>query len=110
MEVKQIENQYFKRFCKIIEEYHSGAVERCSATMKDASYDNNNKVYVYTYAEPDMMILKLDEFSELLAENRENQGYKKRTMTAVDVVCIDSDNNWYLIEFKNQKLSDAKTV
>lgn len=108
MKVKQIENKYFKKFCQIIEEYYSGAVEKCSTTMKDASYDDDNKVYVYTYAEPDMIILKLDEFSELLAANRENQGYKKRTLPAVDAVCIDSKNNWYLIEFKNQKFSNAK--
>lgn len=108
---KQIDNKYYKKLCEVFEEYYSGAVELCSTTMKEASLDDrdkNSKVYVYNYENYDMKILKLDEFSELIADKRKNSGHKKLTVPAVDAVCVDSENNWYLIEFKNQNFRDAK--
>lgn len=109
--MKQIDNEYHEKLCEVLEKYYGGAVEKCSATMKEASLDDSNKedkVYVYNYDDYDMEVLKLDEFSELLAKKRKNSGHKKLTIPAVDAVCIDSENNWYLIEFKNQKLNNAK--
>lgn len=105
MKPKQIENEYYEKLCEVFERYHSGAVEKCSATMKETSYDSKGKIYVYDYDGYDMTILKLDDFSELLAEKRKNQGHKKRTLPAADAICIDSKNNWYLIEFKNSEFS-----
>ncbi|MDE6540212.1 MAG: hypothetical protein K2K66_08470 [Ruminococcus sp.] len=105
--MKQIDNEYYKKFCKVLETYSSGAVKKCSATMKDASFDDNNKMYVYWDYENnsdydiDMTILKLDEFSKIYNS--------KNTPNAVDAVCIDHENNWYLIEFKNQKFDNAKS-
>lgn len=104
---KQIDNEYYRRFCEVLEIFHSGAVKQCSATMKEASFDDNNKMYVYQDYENncdydiDMTVLKLDEFSKIY--NLRN------TPNAVDAVCIDCENNWYLIEFKNQKFDNAKS-
>lgn len=105
MTPKQIDNKYHKKLSEVFEEYYSGAVELCSATMKDASLDDSDKdnnVYVYNYENYDMKILKLDEFSKMIKNTRTKQGYQPYIPSAVDAVCIDSENNWYLIEFKNQ--------
>lgn len=104
MKLKRIENKYYKKFCEVLETYYSGAVEKCSATMKEASLDDSNKknyVYVYNYDDYDMEVLKLDEFSKLY--NPDN------SPSAVDAICIDSENNWYLIEFKNSEFK-GKTL
>lgn len=104
--MKQIDNKHHKKLCEVFEKYCSGAVELCSATMKDASLDDsnkNNKVYVYNYENYDMNILKLDEFSKIIKNIRTGQGYQPYIPSAVDAVCIDFENNWYLIEFKNQE-------
>lgn len=104
---KQIDNEYYKKFCEVLETYYSGAVEKCSATMKDASFDDNNKIFVYWDYENkqdydvDMIVLKLDEFSKIYNS--------KNIPNAVDAVCIDHENHWYLIEFKNQKFDNAKS-
>lgn len=104
---KQIDNEYYKKFCSVVESFDSGAVKKCSSTMKEASYDDKNNYYVYFDHENnqdfnvDMTIFKLDDFSEIYNP--------KNIYPAVDAVCIDSKNNWYLIEFKNQKFNDAKS-
>lgn len=104
---KHIDNDYYKKFCEVLEKYCSGAVKKCSATMKEASYDDKNNYYVYFDHENnhdfdiDMKILKLDEFSKIYNP--------KNISSAVDAVCIDHENNWYLIEFKNQKFNDTKS-
>ncbi|MDE5946737.1 MAG: hypothetical protein K2G63_05500, partial [Oscillospiraceae bacterium] len=105
--IKQIKNEHYKKFCEVLEDYHSGAVEKCSATMKEASYDNTNKFYVYRDNENnkdydiDMIVLKLDEFSKIYQPGN--------PPSTVDAICIDDQNNWYLIEFKNQPFSNAKS-
>ena len=100
MNPKQIENKYYKKLCEVFAECYSGAVEKYSTTMKDASLDDNNKYYVYNYDKYDMVALKLDDVSRLFS--KEHLGYAP---SAVDAVCIDSDNNWFLIEFKNSQFS-----
>lgn len=96
MKPKQIDNKYYKKLLEVFESYYSSAVEKCSATMKDASLDDSDKdnnVYVYNYENYDMKILKLDEFSKIIKNTRTMQGYKPYIPSAVDAVCIDSENN-----------------
>ncbi|MBQ8724441.1 MAG: hypothetical protein IJY74_02060 [Oscillospiraceae bacterium] len=119
MKMKTIQNEHYKKLCNVIASY-CGDEEKakgCFAVMKDASYDDENKTSVYEF-EPDMEVLKLDDFSQILgaahhkaikAKYPEERNLQQHTPSAVDAVCIDENNNWYLIEFKNQKI-DSKVL
>ncbi|MCR4889913.1 MAG: hypothetical protein K5979_12155 [Ruminococcus sp.] len=86
--------------------------------MIDASLDTNGNTYVYTDDEYNMQVLKLDEYTEDFDQKRRlkikeyisdlneknNCSYKP---PAVDAVCVNKNNEWFLIEFKNQKLDSA---
>lgn len=116
--MKTIENEHYRKLCDAISSYCGEDKSReCFAAMKEASYDDENKTSVYDF-EPDMEVLKLDDFSQILghahhesikAKYPSESGLQQHTPSAVDAVCIDENNNWYLIEFKNQKI-DSKVL
>ncbi len=118
MKMKTIQNEHYKKLCSAIASYCSEEeAANCFAAMKDASYDDENKTSVYEF-DPDMEVLKLDDFSQILgaahhkaikSKYPDERGLQQHTPSAVDAVCIDENNNWYLIEFKNQKI-DSKVL
>ena len=119
MKTKTIQNEHYAKLCEVINSYCGGAEQAqvCYSTMQDASYDEENRKSVYEF-EPDMKVLKLDDFSHILGAAHHNgikekyaaeNGIQQHTPSAVDAVCIDENNNWYLIEFKNQKI-DSKVL
>ena len=74
-----------------------------------ASYDDKNKVYVYPNTFPiNLDAIKLDSITsyrkELLPEKR--NFYE---LSAVDAICINSQNEWFFIEFKNSNIGDKST-
>lgn len=118
MKMKTIQNEHYKKLCDMICSCCGAEkAKACFSIMKDASYDEDNKKSVYEFA-LDMEVLKLDDFSQILGAAHHNaikgkypkeNGIQQHTPSAVDAVCIDADNNWYLIEFKNQKI-DSKVL
>ncbi len=109
MKMKTIQNEHYKKLCDIICSYCNTAdkAKKCFSTMKDASYDKENKEWVYEFLPDAGNVLKLDDFSEIFAEIHQKKGFLSHQPKAVDAVCIDENNNWYLIEFKNRKLDNA---
>ena len=67
MKMKTIQNEHYKKLCNVIASYcgDEEKAKSCFAVMKDASYDDENKTSVYEF-EPDMEVLKLDDFSQIL--------------------------------------------
>jgi hypothetical protein len=127
MKMKTIQNEHHSKLCDIINTYCGGKFKAggCYSTMKEASKDDNNTVYVYDYDETNPNekiydidnILKLDDFSDIFTKNHhiatkakhpKEKGIVNLKPQAVDAVCIDENNHWYLIEFKNQKLEAAE--
>lgn len=107
MELKKILNDYHLQLCRIVQEFcgEFENAEKCFSSMMDTSYDDATKDYVYN-SMPDMQIIKLDELSKVLNTKREVD----YTPSAVDAVCINSENQWFLIEFKNSSFYKNSSI
>lgn len=109
--MKKITNNYFLKFRNIVEcsMSDSSQFDDCLKDMINASFDDHNKVYVYTDTSHNMEVLKLDEYTKDFQKRRRNEipNLKEHQPSAVDAVCVNKDNEWFLIEFKNQKLDSA---
>lgn len=82
----------------------------CLSDMISASEDDCNHQIVYDYPDINMEVIKLDEYTKDFNNKRRSEmpGLHEHQPSAVDAICINKANEWFLIEFKNQKLSDAK--
>lgn len=106
--MKKITNKYFKKFCDVIQNslIDSSKFNDCLTNMIDASEDDANHQYVYIDESHNMEVLKLDEYTKDFKRKRniENNAIIDHQPKAVDAVCINKKNQWFLIEFKNQPL------
>lgn len=109
--MKKITNEYFINFCNVIkssltdEDYFC----QCLSSMKNASEDIENQIFVYD-GEQDMEVIKLDEYTKDFDKWRHLQLPELKEShkpCAVDAVCINKSNEWFLIEFKNEFLERA---
>lgn len=116
----EIKNDHFLKFCSVVKRsmIEPANFEKCLTNMIDASLDDNRKIYVYADDEYNMQVLKLDEYTKDFEKKRrpivkENISSKREgnncsyQPNAVDAVCVNKSNEWFLIEFKNQKLNVA---
>lgn len=105
--LKKITNDYFNEFkeainicCKDINE------SNFISNMEESSYSNQSKESFYSdkvlKSFINMENIKLDNITEY---RKDMLKLPKKSMftplPAVDAVCIDADNEWYFIEFKN---------
>lgn len=109
--MKKITNEYFSKFCDVIERSltdHS-KFELCLKDMKDASLDDDHRDYVYKDTNCNMVVIKLDEYTKdfIIMRRKEQPEVKDHQPKAVDAVCVNKSNEWFLIEFKNQPLDSA---
>lgn len=107
--MKKITNEFFIKFCDIIRQSltDSSNYKACLSDMVSASEDDSNNEFVYTNDDYNMETIKLDEFTKDfdLKRRLENPQLKvNHKPHAVDAVCVNKDNEWFLIEFKNQPL------
>lgn len=110
--MKKITNENFAKFCDIIQRSLSDQSEyrNCLSNMIKASEDDDNQAYVYNYPEHNMEVIRLDEYTKDFKNKRRKEipGLKDdHQPSAVDAVCVNKDNDWFLIEFKNQSLDEA---
>ncbi len=82
--------------------------DNCRKDMIDASFDDRNEVFVYTDTSHNMEVLKLDEYTKEFEKRRRNEipNLKEHQPSAVDAVCVSKDNEWFLIEFKNEPIKN----
>lgn len=118
--MKKITNDHFLKFCDVVKRSMKDPSKfgDCLTNMIDASLDDSGSVCVYADDKHNMQVLKLDEYTkdfdnkrrpivkEYISSQKEKK-YCSYQPPAVDAVCVNKNNEWFLIEFKNQKLDTA---
>lgn len=110
--MKKITNKYFVRFCEVIKRslVDSANYENCLSDMISASADDTNHKCVYNETKYNMEVIKLDEYTKDFDKKCHLKNPRLKVSHqpyAVDAVCVNKDNEWFLIEFKNQKLKEV---
>ena len=107
---KNITNAHFVKLKDVINSCFGCHLSDASiiSNMKEASLDDSDKSklnYLYDGSIIDMDIIKLDEITEfrkhLLPSKK---GFNK--LCGLDAICINNQNEWFLIEFKNSDIKN----
>ena len=112
--MKKITNPHFQNFKEAVNICCGNPQDDDSilSDMESASYDKdgeNINFYSHEYISDfiNMETIKLDDFSGQLKNMIGLSGqYVFDKLPAVDAVCIDRNNEWFLIEFKNSKIDN----
>lgn len=78
--------------------------------MISASEDDNNHVLVYTDNGHNMQTIKLDEYTKDFNKKRRQEMPELKVdhqPSAIDAVCVNKDNEWFLIEFKDEPIKNV---
>ena len=111
MKHKNITNPHFIKLKEVINlcigSHMNGA--NIISNMQDASLDDKNGVYVYPQVPLfNLDVIKLDEFTKhrihLLSSHA-----NFNELSAVDAICINNNNEWFFIEFKNSAIDNKTT-
>ena len=110
--MKKITNDYFIKFCDVVKRslLDVSKFDDCLSNMVDASKDdsNDNKP-VYDNKKINMEVLKLDEYTKDFNKKRRRELPELKEdhqPLAVDAVCVNKKNEWFLIEFKNEPIKN----
>lgn len=107
---RKIRNEHFKTLCDVIQEvigeYLPSGSEVLS-NMIEASVDDHDdeKIHLYNEQEMNLEIIKPDSLTKHLKNILKKP---VREVPAADALCIDANNEWYIIEFKNSEITTAK--
>jgi len=108
--MKKITNDYFIKLCDVVKRslMDVSKFDDCLSDMITASEDDSNDhKLVYTNDKINMEVLKLDEYTKDFNKKRrcEMPELKENHQpSAVDAVCVNKKNEWFLIEFKNEPI------
>lgn len=109
---KKIKNKFFLEFIEMLRVLLQSDAELVS-DLQQASLDDfqkGKKDYLYN-GPPNMDTVKLDFISKLFLQymksNRKQKNFEQPK--AVDAVCVNNRNEWFLIEFKNQSVCNKNT-
>ncbi len=110
--MKKIPNEHFVKFRDVIKRslFDDSVFDDCFSDMISASEDTHNHIKVYDFPDCNMEAIKLDEYTKDFDQKRRNEMPELRVNHqpfAVDAICINKDNEWFLIEFKNQPYTKA---
>lgn len=107
---KNITNAHFVKLKDVINTCVGSHLNGASiiSNMQNASFDKENSYYVYPSTSPvNMDVIKLDELTE----------YRKyfllpkihfEPLPGVDAICINNQNEWFFIEFKNSNVKNQE--
>ena len=103
---KTIRSKFFVDFCDIFKSLLSLNDTDIISNMCDASLDDSNKeslVYLYDGKYNNMDTVKLDDMTMPFLHYMKNERRLKyfEQPKAVDAICVNQNNEWFLIEFKN---------
>ncbi|MBO5571655.1 MAG: hypothetical protein J5926_02930 [Ruminococcus sp.] len=111
--MKKITNSHFRNFKEAVNNCCGKASEDDTflSDMLEASYSDSAKVSFYSdeFLDPfiNMETIKLDEISKY---RKQMLGLPEKSwfneFPAVDAICIDRNNEWFFIEFKNAKVDN----
>lgn len=110
--MKKIENEYFKKFCDDIKRslFDPSKFDDCLTDIITASEGDTNHVYVSSNNEHNMEIIKFDEYTKDFNNKRRNEITELKDShipSLVDAVCVNKNNEWFLIEFKDEPLKNV---
>ena len=110
--MKKITNDYFVKFCDVIKRslIDPSNYSDCLSDMISASEDDNNHKPVYNNTIMNMEVIKLDEYTKYFNRKRRIEIPELKVdhqPAAVDAVCINKENEWFLIEFKNEPMKNV---
>lgn len=79
-------------------------------TLSDVSEDKQTKELVYKNTRQDMKIIDMDKIAHNIYRIARipDSVKESESLASADAFVVSSDNIWYFIEFKNQKISKAK--
>jgi len=112
--VKKINNSYFQDFKEAVNIScgKQNDDKTIISDMTSASYDSNGEKICFYSSEYvsnfiNMETIKLDDISKYrkhMLGLRDGSFFE--TLPAVDAICIDKNNEWFFIEFKNAKVDN----
>ena len=107
--MKKIQNKHFVKFCDVIKRslIDASKYDDCLSDMISASVDDANHSIVYNDHMFNMEVVKLDEYTRDFNQKRRIEMPELKvdhTPAAVDAICINKENEWFLIEFKNEPI------
>ena len=111
--VCKINNSCFSNFCSMITDLLN--IQTVRSDLIEASKDDSNgkAVYLYNDSRLNMECIEPDKISShfLNYMKKQRKAVDLEQPKAVDALCIDKMNNFYMIEFKNRKLyKDEKDI
>lgn len=103
-EFRKIINSHFSSFCTMVTSLIN--INNVLSDLKKASKDNKNNVFLYNDTRINLECIEPDDisshFSNYMKTQRKATDFEQPK--AVDALCIDKNNNLYMIEFKNREL------
>ena len=111
MKHKNIVNSHFTTLKNVIHScigsYMNGG--NIVSDISNASLDTVHNVYVYPQTSPiNLDVIKLDDLTKY-RKHMLPQNMNVNELSAVDAICINSQNEWFFIEFKNSSIQNDKT-
>lgn len=101
---RKITNCYFSNFCGMVTDLLN--IPNVRSDLIEASKDDSNDVNLYNDSRLNMECIEPDKVSShfLNYMKKQRKAVDLEQPKAVDALCIDKKNNFYMIEFKNRKL------
>lgn len=111
--MKKIDNDYFTKFCDVIKSslFDPSKFDDCLSDMINASEDDTSHTLVYNNDKINMQVIKLDEYTKDFNKKRRSEISELKVdhqPPAVDAVCVNNENEWFLIEFKNESVENIQ--
>lgn len=115
IEYKKISNSHFSKLCELFHNLLDLDNKSIISDMVEASIDDNDKnniTNLYKYKDINMDVIKLDDmtapFLSYMRKNRKNMNLDQPK--AVDAVCVNKNNECFLIEFKNRPIYKNNSI
>ena len=108
---RKITNCNFSNFCSMVTDLLK--ITNVRSNLIEASKDDSKDMYLYNDSRLNMECIEPDKISShfLNYMKKQRKAVDLEQPKAVDALCIDKKNNFYMIEFKNRKLyKDEKDI
>lgn len=102
--LRKITNSHFSDFCNMVSNLLK--IQNIRSDLIAASKDDKSTEYLYNNTLINLECIKPDDLTEHFLKYMKTQRNTKDFLQeeAVDALCIDKNNNFYIIEFKNREL------
>lgn len=92
-------------FQKYSENHDLDFPESINSNLVKSSYDMDHNVNVYNNEDSNLRVLDMDVFTQNIYYQVYGKGIKDNILNSPDALLVNDENHWFLIEFKNSKIS-----